>query len=338
MFSNAPGASSCNRSLMKLASALFYLNWQYLRPCLKRALPCQAIPLVQALRAQFQPSLRQYAPRPLRLPRQTPSLACVEAANLPVVSIVTPSFNHAPFLARTICSVLDQEYPKLEYIIQDGGSTDGTLPMLKTFRAKLTHVESCADQGQAHAINLGFRHATGEIMAWLNSDDVLLPGALASVVNFFLAHPDVDALFGDRICLDAKDRDIGRWLLPSGAEKVLPWANYIPQETLFWRRRIWERSGGAVNPTFQFALDWEMLLRFSDAGAKFAKLPRFLGAFRVHPAQKTSACEEIGRQEMARLHTQYHGRAVTWLEIRYHVRRYLARCVWRYMYYYLTNR
>ena len=148
-------------------------NWQYLRPCLKRALPCQAIPLVQALRAQFQPSLRQYAPRPLRLPRQTPSLACVEAANLPVVSIVTPSFNHAPFLARTICSVLDQEYPKLEYIIQDGGSTDGTLPMLKTFRAKLTHVESCADQGQADAINLGFRHATGEIMAWLNSDDVL---------------------------------------------------------------------------------------------------------------------------------------------------------------------
>jgi len=254
------------------------------------------------------------------------------AQDVPTVSIVTPSFNQAQFIERTIQSVLTQTYPQLEYVIQDGNSTDATKHILQRNRIQLTHVESNNDTGQANAVNCGFRRTTGEIMAWLNADDLLLPGTLPYVVDFFLNHPEVDVVYGHRICIDEHDREIGRWILPPHDDAILPWANYVPQETLFWRRRVWEKIGGALDESYQFAMDWELLLRFQRAGAHFARLPRFLGAFRVHSNQKTSVLEHIGRQEARRLHIQYHGRPVTWLEIRYHVRHYLAQAAWLYIF------
>lgn len=310
-------------------SVLFYVNWHYLRPWLKRLLPSQIHTVVRLMRSQFQPSFSQHSPIPLKIPKYYQRNTLPSGGSLPVVSIVSPSLNHAQFIEGAIQSVVGQSYPKLEYIIRDGGSTDETQKILERYRAVLTNTESSQDKGQAHAINLGFGQATGEIMAWINSDDLLLPGAIPYIVNFFLEHPEIDVVYGYRICINEQDNEIGRWILAPHDETILPWANYIPQETLFWRRRIWEKAGGYVDESYQFAMDWELLLRFRDAGATFTCLPRFLGAFRVHATQKSSAWKEIGRQEAARLHTRCHGRAVEWLEVRYHVRSYLLRTAWR---------
>jgi glycosyltransferase involved in cell wall biosynthesis len=270
--------------------------------------------------------LRQYPPRPLVLTARSANVDFPHPA--PAISIVTPSYNQAVFLERTIRSVLAQGYPRLEYIVQDGGSTDGTVDILRHHAASLVHWESAPDRGQAHALNKGFRHATGDILAYLNSDDLLIPGALAKVARFFAVHPEVDVVYSHRLIVDSDDREIGRWILPAHDNAVLAWQDFIPQETLFWRRRLWERVGGCMDESFQFALDWDLLLRFRDAGARFVRLPCFLGAFRVHPEQKTSArFEELYEPEVSRLRERCHGRSVARTEVLRAVRRYLFRHV-----------
>ena len=267
----------------------------------------------------------QYAPRRLRVPARylASKTSRVDAS---LVSIVTPSFAHARFLERTLRSVLEQDYPRLEYIVQDGGSRDGTDEILQRYAPRLTHAESAPDRGQAHAINLGFAHATGEIMAYLNSDDLLLPGALHYVDAYFAAHPEVDVVYGHRVFVDTDDQEVGRWVLPPHSDTMLLWADYVPQETMFWRRCIWDRIGGALDESFQFAMDWDLLLRFRNAGANIVRLPRFLGAFRVHDEQKSQAQRHsVGQQEMDRLRLRQHGRPVTRQEIRKGILGYVVR-------------
>jgi glycosyltransferase involved in cell wall biosynthesis len=258
--------------------------------------------------------LYHHTPKILRIPASykiTP-----KTRHYPIISIVTPSFNQGKFLGRTISSLLDQKYSALEYIIQDGGSTDETVSVIQQYQSFLKHWESKKDLGQSNAINLGFQHATGDIMAYLNSDDILLPGTLHYVANFFMKNPDIDVVYGHRILIDENDNEIGRWVLPRHDNKVLTWTDYVPQETLFWRRRIWEKIGGQIDENFQFAMDWDLLLRFKDANAKFVRLPRFLGAFRIHSHQKTlSQMTNIGIQEIERLRVRCHGRTVSQQEI-----------------------
>jgi glycosyltransferase involved in cell wall biosynthesis len=221
---------------------------------------------------------------------------------------VTPSFGQGHFIEATLLSVINQEYPQLDYIVQDGGSTDATVDVLKRYADRLSGWTSAPDQGQAHAINLGFARTQGAIMAWLNSDDLLLPGALAYVADFFDRHPEVDVLYGNRIMIDKNGQEIGRWILPGHDANALRWADYVPQETLFWRRALWERVGGQLDESFQFAMDWDLLIRFQEAGARFAHVPRFLGAFRVHEAQKTSdAIHQTGQVEMDRIRARLWG-------------------------------
>jgi|GEM_PF-2685954 len=270
--------------------------------------------------------LYQYPPKPLAIPRKY--FGTKPPARPPVISIVTPSYNQGGFIERTIQSVLDQGYPRLEYIIQDGASTDDTMQVVEKYKSRLRHYESVKDGGQTCAINLGFRHATGEIMAWLNSDDLLLPGALNYVGDYFSRHPEVDVVYGHRIIVDEADQEVGRWVMPPHDDEALSWADYVPQETLFWRRAVWEKAGGGVDESFQFAMDWDLLLRLRASGARMRRLPRFLGAFRVHPHQKTSArITEIGEQEMARLRERCAGRPVSWVEINNHLRPYLKKHV-----------
>jgi glycosyltransferase involved in cell wall biosynthesis len=247
-------------------------------------------------------------------------------AEPPMITIVTPSFNQAHFLKRTINSVLGQQYPRLEYIVQDGASTDGTTELLGACSARVDW-RSEPDEGQADGINRGFNRSTGEIMAYLNSDDLLLPGALMRVARFFRDHPEVDAIYGHRVLIDEDDQRIGSWIVPQHNDDVLRWADFVPQETLFWRREIWDRSGGAVDASFAYALDWDLLLRFVEAGARIVRIPRFLGAFRIHDAQKTTAHHTVGELEVARLRQRSLGREVTQEEVMERVAWYLRRHV-----------
>ena len=196
--------------------------------------------------------------------------------------------------------------------------------MLARHRAKLFRCESRKDSGQSHAINLGLAGTTGEIMAYLNSDDLLLPGALHTVARYFERHPDVDVVYGHRVLIDSQGYELGRWVLPRHDPEMLKWADYVPQETMFWRRRIWDKVGG-IDESFRFAMDWDLLLRFQDAGAKMVRLPRFLGAFRIHRTSKTmTVVNTQGQLEMDRLRLRVHGRQVTPLEIAARLRRYQA--------------
>ena len=175
-------------------------------------------------------------------------------------------------------------------------------------------------------------------MAWLNSDDVLLPGSLAYVAGYFAAHAEVDVVYGDRIMIDEHDREIGAWVLPPHDDDALTVADYVPQETLFWRRPIWEAVGGALDPAFGYALDWDLLLRFRAEGAKMVHLPRFLGGFRIHDAQKTTSAHLFGRVEMARLRQREHGRPVPIVEVTERLRPYLRRHIVAHTRYRLVDR
>ena len=271
-------------------------------------------------------TLYQYAPRELQIPAKY--INELPHGAVPTISIVTPSFNQSVFIERTLMSVLSQAYPNLEYYVQDGGSTDGSVDVIRRYNDRLAGWESCPDSGQAHAINAGFAKTSGEIMAWLNSDDILLPGTLAYVAGYFNNHPDIDVIYGYRILINENDQEVGRWIMPAHDSRILSWEDYIPQETIFWRRRIWEKAGGHIDESFRFALDWNMLVRFREAGARFVRLPRFLGGFRVHPRQKTSAeISNIGFQEMDRIRRQILGRVPLPTEIKRAVRAYLLKHV-----------
>lgn len=260
-------------------------------------------------------NLNQHAPRPWAISDQ---VKCkIVLGNYPTISVVTPSFGQGCYIEKTLLSVLDQQYPNLEYFVQDGGSKDNTVAVLRKYEGKLTGWISEKDDGQSQAINRGFSNTNGEIMGWLNSDDLLLPETLAIVADYFNRHPDVDVVYGNRLLIDENDMEIGCWILPGHDSDVLSWVDYIPQETLFWRRRIWDNIGGQIDESFRFAMDWDLLVRFRDAGAKFAHIPQFLGAFRIHKHQKTSsAMSEIGYKEMNQIRERLLGRVPGYQEIR----------------------
>ena len=246
-----------------------------------------------------------HPPRPLapeRFPR-----ARLRAKKLPSIAIVTPSYMQGDFIAQTIESVIGQDYPKLAYTVQDGGSTDGTTGVLRRFSPQLSSWTSHPDTGQSRAVLAGFRKVRGDIMAYLNSDDLLMPGALRYVGEFFRRHPQVDAIYGHRVVIDEHGREVGRWVLPPHDPEILRWVDYVPQETLFWRSQIYEQIGG-IDAKFRFALDWDLLLRLEEAGAKIIRVPYFLGCFRVHGQQKTSAQQTTGLEEMTFLRRRTHGR------------------------------
>ena len=280
----------------------------------------------------------------------------------PKISIVTPSYNQARFLPETMRSVLDQAAVTCEYVVQDGGSSDGSVQLIAAMetgdrrpetgkhenidltssflspasrlrspiRPRLIAWESAPDQGQADAIVHAFAKTSGapdDLMAWINSDDFYLPGTLAYVAGYFARHPDVDVLYGHRVVVNEESQEIARWFLPRHDPEVLRLNDFVPQETLFWRRRIWDRVGG-IDPAFKFALDWDLLLRFQAAGARIVRVPRFLACFRVHAAQKTSArMHDIGQQEITLLRERTHGRPFPPRELEQHPRllRYLRR-------------
>ncbi len=226
------------------------------------------------------------------------------------LTVVTPSYQQGTFLAQTMDSVLEQPDCRIDYIVMDGGSTDESASVIRQRESRLKYWQSEPDGGQSDAIRNGFLRMDCEdddIMAYLNSDDVLCPGTIPFVLNLFETRPELDVIYGHRIVIDEGGGEVGRWVLPPHDRDVIKLVDYIPQETLFWRRRLYDKVGG-INPDFRFAMDWDLILRFQDAGAVIERVPWFLSCFRVHPEQKTHTCiVEVGRGEMDRLRIRENG-------------------------------
>ena len=207
--------------------------------------------------------------------------------------------------------------------MQDGASTDNTTKVLKAYGGSIAW-RSEPDAGQVEAINRGFQTVDGDIMAYLNSDDTLLPGTLAYVARAFRDNPQTDLMYGHRVYIDLYGFEIGRCVLPPHDAETLKWADYVPQETLFWRRRVWEAIG-PFDESFDFAFDWDFILRAQAAGFVFKRLPRFLGCFRVHDHQKNIYMGDVGEREVHRIRARHLGDTPGQYEIRRAIGSYLSR-------------
>ena len=197
-----------------------------------------------------------------------------------MISVVTPSFNQASYVERTLLSVAAQTGVEFEHIVVDGGSTDGSTAILNRHKDKLAKLIIEPDDGQADAIAKGMQHAKGDILCYLNSDDVLVAGALAWVDEYFRTHPDVDAIYSHRLFIGSDDQINRFWHLPPHSNYCMMRWDFIPQETCFWRKSLVQRVG-TVDSSYQFAMDYEWFVRMMQAGT-FRRVDTFLGAFRVH--------------------------------------------------------
>jgi len=204
----------------------------------------------------------------------------------PKVSVITPSFNQGRFIEETILSIQSQSYPNLEHIVVDGGSTDGTLGILGKNFGKIKWISE-KDRGQAHAINKGFRMAQGEIIGWLNSDDIYFNGAMRQVINIFTNEPTIDVLYGDYIYIDDHGQKLKEERLINFDLKILLYDGcFIGQPAVFFKRKVFE-SVGYIDEALHFAIDWEYWLRLYFSGCRFYHLPRFLSGYRLHVKSKT---------------------------------------------------
>jgi glycosyltransferase involved in cell wall biosynthesis len=215
--------------------------------------------------------------------------------------VVTPSFNQVRFLEETIRSVLDQDYPHIEYILIDGGSTDGSLEIIRRYADRLSNWASEPDRGQTDAINKGFAQAKGEILAWLNSDDTYQPTAVGEAVEYLTAHPEIGLVYGDTNLIDENGQVIGRF--PAGQtdyRRLRQGYVHIPQQAAFFRASLWKQVG-PLDPTFFFAMDYDLWVRLARR-APLVYIPRLWANFRLHSSGKSVAADDRCWPEMLRVH------------------------------------
>ena len=222
------------------------------------------------------------------------------------ISIVTPSFNQAPFLEETIRSVLLQGYPNLEYIIIDGGSTDDSPEIIRRYEPWLTYWTSEPDDGQAGAIRRGFQQATGDILAWINSDDTYEIGALARAADFFSDNPDMVFANGDVNLVDRDSQFIRRVyaMRPSLFLAANSGKHGWPQQGCFWRRSTYEQVGG-IDASLQFCMDKDLFIRLINAGPGRRLPGPPLANFRIHEQAKSSTLQDIAQSETAAIIEKY---------------------------------
>lgn len=207
----------------------------------------------------------------------------------PKISVVTPSFNQGQFLERTIVSVLEQEYPNLEYIIIDGGSKDNSVDIIKKYEKHLKYWASEKDQGQSHAVNKGLRRATGDIIGWINSDDIYYADAFLHAARIFEAHPEVDIVFANYNFIDEKDAVLRtRKEIPYDYDTYL-WSKgcYHANCAGFFRKRCFD-SFGLLREDLHFGMDYELYLRFGKNNCTFKHVKEIWGGYRLHEASKST--------------------------------------------------
>lgn len=205
--------------------------------------------------------------------------------NCPLVTIVSPSYNQAEFLERTILSVLNQDYPHIEYIVIDGGSTDGSVDIIRKYQDRIAFWISEPDNGQSQAINKGFKHSTGEIFNWLNSDDLLMPCAVTIAVDYLSRHPEYGMVYGDRLVVDENDQVLACVELPSFKTAFYRFGRFLPQETSFFRRDLWRRANG-LDEDLHISMDRDLWLKFMKIGRLY-HIPFVLGSWRQHAGAKS---------------------------------------------------
>jgi len=222
----------------------------------------------------------------------------------PRITVVTPSFNQAPFLRDTIESILGQGYPDLEYIIMDGGSTDGSVEIIKEYERHLAYWCSAPDGGQSGAINAGFARSTGAILAWLNSDDYYLPGTLRTVAqNLDTSRPEL--FLGNCLHFNEGDPKIrGSDVALRHQQLRLATVDYIIQPSSFWTRCAWEQVG-PLDSHFHYVFDWDWYIRAIQAGSEIKTTPRYLSGYRFHSSHKSGAGGEKRDREIRAIYAKY---------------------------------
>ena len=220
------------------------------------------------------------------------------------ISVVTPSFNQAHYLEETIQSVLDQNYLELEYVIIDGGSTDGSLNIIKKYEKHLHYWVSEKDRGHADALQKGFSHTSGEIMAWLNSDDKYLPWTFRTIAEIYSDFPDVNWTVGFNSWWNDQGVMTHAARIPKNAyDYLLLNYRWIQQESVFWRRSLWDSAGGYINQDYRFMVDGELWSRFFLYDKLYA-VDCVLGGYRAHPDDKAQLHSDECTAEMAKATTQ----------------------------------
>ena len=229
------------------------------------------------------------------------------------VTVVTPSFNQGRFLSRTVHSVLDQQFEgELEYLVLDGGSLDETVSILQGFGERIDWI-SKPDGGQADAVNQGLGRATGDIVGWLNSDDVYYPDAIAHVCAAFDAHPDADLVYGNANHIDEQDRILAPYPVEDWNFDRLVYTCYLCQPAVFFRKSVVERFGG-LDETLRYAMDYEYWLRLAAKGAKFLRVPGTLAGSRLYATNKTLGFPRAVHCEINDvLHRHFHRVPDRWL-------------------------
>lgn len=221
--------------------------------------------------------------------------------NSPLVSIITPSYNQSHFLEETVQSVISQDYANLEYIIVDGGSTDGSVEIIQQYADRIDWWVSEPDRGQTEAINKGFKKANGEILAWLNSDDTYLPGAVSEAVTYLQNHPDSGMVYGDANLISAEGNLLGKFpARQTDYPRLRRGYVHIPQQASFFRTKLWKQVG-PLDPSFYFAMDYDLWVRL----AKISRLdyyPRLWANFRLHGDAKSVSDDDRCWPEMMRVH------------------------------------
>ena len=220
-------------------------------------------------------------------------------ADYPLVSIITPSYNQAPYLEATLRSVLEQKYPNIEYLVVDGASTDGSVEIIRKYADRLSWWVSEKDHGQAEAINKGLRRAKGEFVAWLNSDDLYAQGAISKAVAVLLTNPQFGMVFSDVFSIDANNEVFNTMRYGDWNLLDLMSFHIIGQPGVFMRRSVLERAG-YLDLNYHYLLDHQLWLRMALALAPIRYIPDFLAAARFHAAAKNVAmAAEFGREAFA---------------------------------------
>lgn len=241
----------------------------------------------------------------------------------PLVSIVTPSYNQGKYLERTILSVLTQDYPNIEYIVMDGGSNDNSLEIIRKYAERISHWKSEKDLGQTDAINQGFAKATGQIFAWINSDDTYEPNAISEAVEYMTTHPEIGMVYGDCNFIDANDRIIGKFnAKQTDYDKLRTGYVHIPQQASFWRADLWQEVE-PLDTSIYFAMDYDLWLRLARI-SKICYYPKLWANFRLHGDAKSISEDDRCWPDMLKIHYRDGGKWWQPIVWKYWVRKVVA--------------